>query len=167
MKNDKEHIKALITRHFEGTSSIDEDKELNDYFATSCDGEFGKYKPYFDALANYRQDNAPSNLDDSLRAAISRMESEEKKKARWKRLSSWTAIAASIVIVVTMLAWWQNKSGDPFQNNCDSPEQAAQALMLANDKINHVKSLCQVDMDKVTMQVEKSVEKFNKYVKIK
>ena len=26
MKNDKEHIKALIARHFEGTSSIDEDR---------------------------------------------------------------------------------------------------------------------------------------------
>jgi len=167
MKNNKEHIKSLIARHFEGASSIDEDMELADYFASSCDGEFGEYKPYFDALDNYRQYNAPSDLEDSVRAAISGMESDEKKKARWKQISSWTAVAASIAIVVTMLTWWQNKSYDPFKNNCDSPEQAAQALMLANNKINHVKSLCQVDFGKVTMRVELAADKYNKYIKIK
>lgn len=106
-KYDIEEIKRLLDTYYEGNTSIEQEKLLCDFFATTTDipAELESERQMFMALqsATKTDIDIPADLEQSLIAHIDNLERQETQNRRkWIKPFSIISVAASIIILIAI-----------------------------------------------------------------
>ena len=96
-----DRLKILVDRYLEAESTLDEERELADYFATSEDipQEYEPLRAMFQAYDAIKEQSAPNTIPQV--AEESKVGAEHKR--RWWLLGGVTTIAAAAACLVVML----------------------------------------------------------------
>ena len=121
------NIEILLEKYFEGETSISEENELRKYFSTAdVSPELMQYKPMFGYFSV---------------AASQKSEMERPIKAEKSKVI-WLSIAASVAVMVGIVAYVQNRDdvANPDLGTYDNPEVALQetqrALAMLSTHVN-------------------------------
>ena len=106
-KYDIDEIKRLLDTYYEGNTSIEQEKLLCDFFATTTDipAELESERQMFMALqsATKTDIDIPADLEQSLIAHIDNLERQETQNRRkWIKPFSIISVAASIIILIAI-----------------------------------------------------------------
>ena len=141
----QEHVEVMLSHFMEGTSSLEEEAMLADYFRThDVKDEWREYKEMFamfDAGCAEVND-APHSEDDAL-AEMPKVVELKPKVALWRGIG----IAASIAVVVSLGFIWQGRQAD-----------VEQAQMADNDTTNIVQEIERVIYDSPKRQIADNLQ---------
>jgi uncharacterized membrane protein YcjF (UPF0283 family) len=134
---EKEIIKQLLHRYFEGTTTEDEEAILKSYFESDkVVEEFEKYTGFFNGISELsavQQDNPEDEIMDYI------LEHEAKEKTSYRRFYiSITGIAACLVIIMggILLRQQQQTFKDTFDNPDAAYTYATETLAYVAEKYN-------------------------------
>ena len=166
MKRDKniEQIKSLLTRFYEGQTTPEEERLLADFFRREdVPEDLQQDKQLFLLLVQASDQEMPQDIAEEITAFVEnivRVERDknnlgqtEKKpvlsevkhhKGIIYRLKTppkmWYRVAATVAILLAIgggvLFHQRTYTTDPFRDTCSTPEEAADAILYANDIIN-------------------------------
>ena len=166
MKRDKniEQIKSLLARFYEGQTTPEEERLLADFFRREdVPEDLQQDKQLFLLLAQTSNQEMPQDIAEEITAFVEnivRVERDknnlgqtEKKpvlsevkqhKGIIYRLKTppkmWYRVAATVAILFAIgggvLFHQRTYTTDPFRDTCSTPEEAADAILYANDIIN-------------------------------
>jgi hypothetical protein len=141
----REQIKALLEKYYNGETSLEEEKQLQNYFtANEVDEEFAEDKAIFIfAREEAKQTNQLPDLKNEIWNNIEKNENINRLKNR-KLVHYSLSIAASIAILVVSFFFVQNEinkqSTITFNDTYENPElaylQAKEALLYVSSKLN-------------------------------
>ncbi len=159
-----EQIQSLLSRFYEGQTTPDEERLLADFFhREDVPEELQEDKQLFLMLAQISNQEMPTDIAEEITAFVEnivRVErdknnlgqtekkpvlSEEKQhKGIIYRLKTppkmWYRVAATVAILLAIgggvFFHQQTYTTDPFRDTCSTPEEAADAILYANDIIN-------------------------------
>ena len=146
-----EQIKSLLARFYEGLTTPEEERLLADFFRREdVPEELHEDKQLFLMLAQISDQEMPTDIAEEITAFVNNLGQTEKKpvlpevKQRkgiiyclktppkmWYRIAATVAILFAIGGVIS-----HQKQNDPFRDTCKTPEEAADAILYANDIIN-------------------------------
>lgn len=168
---ERNEIILLVEKYFRAETSLEEEKQLHQYFSSSVvDTGLEQYRLLF---AKDDSVETTAGFDETILAAISKEEASNLKQAQQGRLiPAWLKMAASITILLGLSigvykAFYSKKPDMPIAAN--NPEVAAgaetvsdtykdpeearaaleHALAFMSDKINKGKSLTEKPMEKL------------------
>ncbi|MDY6380232.1 MAG: hypothetical protein SPK90_05495 [Bacteroidales bacterium] len=156
MKRDKniEQIKSLLARFYEGQTTPEEERLLADFFRREdVPEELQEDKQLFLMLAQISDQEMPTDIAEEITAFVNNLGQAEKKpvlsevqqhKGIIYRLKTppkmFYRVAAMVAILLAIgggvLFHQQTYTTDPFRDTCKTPEEAADAILYANDIIN-------------------------------
>ena len=124
-----DRIEKLLEKYFEAETSIAEEKELKDYFASSDVAQhLEQYKPIFGYVVQAKQEQF--NVTIPL-------------KARKRKNVVWLSVAASVVVLLGVSLFTFNQYNQPNSNDygsTDDPEVAfretQKALAMISEHVN-------------------------------
>lgn len=156
--NDIQHIKHLLQRFYDGTSTVEEEQRLCDYFcnADNVPKELETDKKMFRHLSECNAKVMPS--EDFKQRLLSALDAHTKRsKIRWKR---FTAVAASVAILVGIgITFYIKSNRNPYE--VTDPQLAyaitQEALLNASEKLNKVDR----QLEKVSLILNKTNRKHN------
>ena len=150
-----EQIKSLLARFYEGQTTPDEERLLAAYFRREdVPEELQEDKQLFLMLAQISDQEMPQDIAEEITAFVNNLGQTEKKpvlseekqnKGIIYRLKTppkmWYRVAATVAILLAigggMFVHQQRTfATDPFRDTCKTPEEAADAILYANDIIN-------------------------------
>ena len=149
-----EQIKALLARFYEGQTTPEEERLLADFFRREdVPEELQEDKQLFLMLAQISDQEMPTDIAEEITAFVNNLGQTEKKpilsemkhhKGIIYRLKTppkmWYRIAATVAILFAIgggvFFHQQTYTTDPFRDTCSTPEEAADAILYANDIIN-------------------------------
>jgi hypothetical protein len=127
-------VKVLLQRYFNGESTIEEERKLENYFQSEkVDEELEEYAEFFGGITELSNTVDDSTIEDDVMNHILENESQDKKKYRWL-WQTVTGIAASIIIVIGGLLFYQQNN----QNIEDSFENPEVAYAVAEDALEYM-----------------------------
>ena len=194
---EKQEIKILLEKYYDGNTSKEEDNILFEYFSNkTVDSEFSSDKEYFSFLKNEKI--ISSSINDLSDQIWNNIEDYEKnishKILKYSKLYKFTlAVAASLIIVMISITIFKHdlifkKNQIQYTDTYDNPElaymEAKKALLFVSEKFNkgtnHIKNLDTFEKGTKDLQLienfdkglnelkpVKSVEIVNKYIKNK
>lgn len=159
---DKETLKMLIDRYFDGRTTEEEERQIARYFASaSVDDDLAEYVPYFSAMraGDVFQESDAMELERRLGQQIDSWNKIEKRTARSARHMSmkWIAGIAAAMAVVFIMAYAAIREDrtlavatpqDTFDNPEDAYREAERALITFSEAINE-------GLNKITEKEEK------------
>jgi hypothetical protein len=156
--NDIQHIKHLLQRFYDGTSTVEEEQRLCDYFcnADNVPEELKTDQKMFRHLSECNAEVMPS--EDFEQRLLSALHTHTKRsKIRWKR---FTAVAASVAILVGIgITFYIKSNRNPYE--VTDPQLAyaitQEALLNASEKLNKVDR----QLEKVSLILNKTNRKHN------
>ena len=156
--NDVQHIKHLLQRFYDGTSTVEEEQRLCDYFcnADNVPEELKTDQKMFRHLSECNAKVMPS--EDFKQRLLSALDTHTKRsKIRWKR---FTAVAASVAILVGIgITFYIKSNRNPYE--VTDPQLAyaitQEALLNASEKLNKVDR----QLEKVSLILNKTNRKHN------
>ena len=156
--NDIQHIKHLLQRFYDGTSTVEEEQRLCDYFcnADNVPEELKTDQKMFRHLSECNAKIMPS--EDFKQRLLSALDTHAKRsKIRWKR---FTAVAASVAILVGIgITFYIKSNRNPYE--VTDPQLAyaitQEALLNASEKLNKVDR----QLEKVSLILNKTNRKHN------
>ena len=161
-----EQIKSLLSRFYEGQTTPDEERQLADFFThkgydhsvdfrrEDVPEDLQQDKQLFLMLAQISDQEMPTDIAEEITAFVNNLGQTEKKpilsevkhhKGIIYRLKTppkmWYRVAATVAILLAigggMFVHQQRTfATDPFRDTCSTPEEAADAILYANDIIN-------------------------------
>ena len=149
-----EQIKSLLSRFYEGQTTPDEERLLADFFRREeVSEELQEDKQLFLMLAQISDQEMPTDIAEEITAFVNNLRQTEKKavlsdvkhhKGIIYRLKTppkmWYRVAATVAILLAIgggvLFHQRTCTTDPFRDTCSTPEEAADAILYANDIIN-------------------------------
>ena len=150
-----EQIKSLLARFYEGQTTPDEERLLADFFrCEDVPEDLQEDKQLFLLLAQTSDQEMPQDIAEEITAFVNNLGQTEKKpvlsemkhhKGIIYRLKTppkmWYRVAATVAILLVigggMFVHQQRTfATDPFRDTCKTPEEAADAILYANDIIN-------------------------------
>ncbi len=161
-----EQIKPLLSRFYEGQTTPDEERQLADFFThkgydhsvdfrrEDVPEDLQQDKQLFLMLAQISDQEMPTDIAEEITAFVNNLGQTEKKpilsevkhhKGIIYRLKTppkmWYRVAATVAILLAigggMFVHQQRTfATDPFRDTCSTPEEAADAILYANDIIN-------------------------------
>jgi len=147
-----EQIKSLLSRFYEGQTTPDEERLLADFFRREdVREELQEDKQLFLMLAQISDQEMPADITEEITAFVNNLGQTEKKpvlsgvkhhKGIIYRLKTppkmWYRVAATVAILIALGGGVisHQKQTDPFRDTCSTPEEAADAILYANDIIN-------------------------------
>ena len=161
-----EQIKPLLSRFYEGQTTPDEERQLADFFThkgydhsvdfrrEDVPEDLQQDKQLFLMLAQISDQEMPTDIAEEITAFVNNLGQTEKKpilsevkhhKGIIYRLKTppkmWYRVAATVAILLAigggMFVHQQRTfATDPFRDTCATPEEAADAILYANDIIN-------------------------------
>jgi hypothetical protein len=157
----REQIKALLEKYYNGETSLEEEKLLRNYFtANEVDEEFAEDKAIFIfATEEAKRTNQLPDLGNEIWNIIEKNENINRLKNR-KLVHYSLSIAASIAILVLSFFFVQNENHKQnaitFNDTYDNPElaylQAKEALLYVSSKLNsgteHLKPIQKINKGK-------------------
>ncbi len=134
MEMTSEKLRQLIERYFETETTLDEEKELKNYFSKpNILPEFEQYRPIFgfwQAASGQEQSFSEKELLDALQP-----------KKRW-RFEIWSAAAVIVVLITALWLWTPQKLApkdlyaDTYENPEIALEEAKKLLTMVSSKMN-------------------------------
>ena len=149
-----EQIKSLLSRFYEGQTKPDEERLLADFFRREdVPEELQQDKQLFLLLVQASDQEMPQDIAEEITAFVNKLGRTEKKpilsevkhhKGIIYRLKTppkmWYRVAATVAILFAIgggVFFYQlTYTTDPFRDTCSTPEEAADAILYANDIIN-------------------------------
>ncbi|MFP4024351.1 MAG: hypothetical protein ACLFVR_07470 [Thiohalospira sp.] len=189
----REQIKALLEKYYNGESSLEEEKLLQEYFSSNkVDKEFAADRTIFTyASEQAKKANQIPDLGNEIWENIEKNNNIKQLKKR-KLYHYSLSIAASVAILVVSFFFIKNEintqSQVSFEDTYDNPElaylQAKEALLFVSSKLNsgteHLKPIQKLNEGKEELNLLstfnqglyelKPVQKYNiadKYIKHK
>ena len=149
-----EQIKSLLARFYEGQTTPEEERLLADFFRREdVPEELQEDKQLFLMLAQISDQEIPTDIAEEITAFVNNLgqtkiqpliPEDKQRKGVIFRLKTppkmWYRVAATVAILFAiggMLVHQQRTiATDPFRDTCSTPEEAADAILYANDIIN-------------------------------
>lgn len=148
-----EQIKSLLARFYEGQTTPEEERLLADFFRREdVPEELQEDKQLFLMLAQISDQEMPTDIAEEITAFVNNLGQTEKKPIlsemkhhKRNHLPSktppkmWYQVAATVAILFAIGGVFfhqQTYTTDPFRDTCSTPEEAADAILYANDIIN-------------------------------
>lgn len=127
MNIETEYIKSLLARYYDGSSALDEERILREYFAgTDTDPALETDRAVFAALA------APASAPAGLRAAVEKAVDTRAAKEVSKRLRPhYGRIAAAAAVIVAAISAGVHFFGPQPDVQEMTPEEARQHTIMA------------------------------------
>ena len=156
MKRDKniEQIKSLLARFYEGQTTPEEERLLAAYFRREdVPEDLQQDKQLFLLLAQTSDQEMPQDIAEEITAFVNNLgqtkiqpliPEDKQHKGVIFRLKTppkmWYRVAATVAILFAIgggvFFHQQTYTTDPFRDTCSTPEEAANAILYANDIIN-------------------------------
>ncbi len=160
-----EQIKSLLSRFYEGQTTPDEERQLADFFThkgydhsvdfrrEDVPEDLQQDKQLFLMLAQVSDQEMPTDIAEEITAFVNNLGQTEiqplipedkQRKGVIFRLKTppkmLYRVAATVAILLAigggMFFHQQTYTTDPFRDTCSTPEEAADAILYANDIIN-------------------------------
>jgi flagellar motility protein MotE (MotC chaperone) len=137
METDK--IAKLLQTYFNGESSVEEERTLENYFRSgNVAAEFQEYAPFFTGISELANVAGDQNIEEEIMDFI--LEKENSEKTRYRRMwQTVTGIAASVIIVLGGFLFYQQQQ-KPFDDTFTNPDEAyayaQQTLQFVSGKYN-------------------------------
>ncbi len=188
MKRDKniEQIKSLLSRFYEGQTTPEEERLLADFFRREdVPEDLQQDKQLFLLLAQTSDQEMPTDIAEEITAFVNNLGQTEKNsvlpeekhhKGIIYRLKTppkmWYRVAATVAILLAigggMFVHQQRTfATDPFRDTCKTPEEAADAILYANDIINRSLAPFRQSANMATEQVNemnKTIQTATRYI---
>ena len=156
MKRDKniEQIKSLLARFYEGQTTPEEERLLADFFRREdVPEDLQQDKQLFLLLVQASDQEMPQDIAEEITAFVNNLgqtkiqpliPEDKQHKGVIFRLKTppkmWYRVAATVAILFAIgggvFFHQQTYTTDPFRDTCSTPEEAANAILYANDIIN-------------------------------
>ena len=150
-----EQIKSLLSRFYEGQTAPEEERLLADFFRREdVPEELQEDKQLFLMLAQISDQEMPTDIAEEITAFVNNlgksdiqplMHVSQQRKGVIYRLKTppkmWYRVAATVAILFAIgggmfVHQQRTYTTDPFRDTCSTPEEAADAILYANDIIN-------------------------------
>jgi hypothetical protein len=116
-------IAKLLQTYFNGESTTEEERELENYFRSgNISAEFKDYAPFFTGISELANVSGDSNIEEEIMDFILENENREKTRYRWL-WQTVTGIAASVIIVLGGFLFFQQQQ-KPFDDTFKNPDEA-------------------------------------------
>ena len=161
-------IQQLLQLFFKGETSLEEERQLENYFQSgNVAGELKEYAGFFGGIEELAGISDDSTIEEDVMDFILENEHQEKTKYRWL-WKTVTGIAASIIIVLGGFLFYQQQQ-KPFDDTFSDPEQAydyaAQTIQFVSGKYN--KGLAELSnfeiINKAPKPLKKSIAPINEF----
>ena len=147
-----EQIKSLLSRFYEGQTTPEEERQLVAFFRhKDIPEDLLQDKQLFLLLAQTSEQEIPQDIADEITAFVNNLREtdiqplthvSEQHKGVIYRLKTPPKILYRVAATVTILlaigggVLYHQHATDPFRDTCATPEEAADAILYANDIIN-------------------------------
>ena len=148
-----EQIQSLLARFYEGQTTPEEERLLADFFhREDVPEELQEDKQLFLMLAQISDQEMPTDIAEEITAFVNNLgqtkiqpliPEDKQRKGVIFRLKTppkmWYRVAATVAILFAIgggVLFYQTYTTDPFRDTCNTPEEAADAILYANDIIN-------------------------------
>jgi len=149
-----EQIKSLLARFYEGQTTPEEERQLADFFRREdVPEDLQEDKQLFLLLAQTSDQEMPQDIAEEITAFVNNLgqtkiqsliPEDKQRKGVIFRLKTppkmWYRAAATVAILFAIgggvFFHQQTYTTDPFRDTCSTPEEAADAILYANDIIN-------------------------------
>ncbi len=149
-----EQIKSLLSRFYEGQTTPEEERQLVAFFRREeIPEDLQADKQLFLMLAQTSEQEMPQDIADEIAAFVNNLGQTEKKpimsedkqhKGIIYRLKTppkmWYRVAATVAILLAIgggvFFHQRTYTTAPFRDTCSTPDEAADAILYANDIIN-------------------------------
>lgn len=175
-----EQIKSLLSRFYEGQTTLDEERLLAAYFQREdIPEELQEDKQLFLMLSHISDQEMPTDIADEIATFVNNLGQTEKKpvlpeekqrKGVIYRLKTppkmWYRIAATVAILLAIgggVITFQ-KQNNPFRDTCSTPEEAAIQIQRANSMIAKATEQCMAPATKALQQTEATKQIVNLYI---
>ena len=147
-----DQAKLLLTRFYEGKTTPAEERQLADFFRSGdVPAEFNADKQLFVQLSEIADTPMPDDIADEIKTFVGNLthsDSTTQIETIAKRHTGfsfrmhtppkiWSRIAAAVVLLVALGGgiFYHQQQTSPFRDTCATPEEAANAILYANDII--------------------------------
>ena len=161
-------IAELVHKYFNGESTIEEERALENYFRSGdVAEELKEYTEFFNGISDLSNSADDSNIEEEVMDFILENENREKTRYRWL-WQTVTGIAASVIIVLGGFLFYQQQQ-KPFDDTFKDPKEAyayaQQTLQFVSSKYNKgVSGLAEFNkLQKATQPVKKGVAPINEF----
>ena len=149
-----EQVKSLLSRFYEGQTTPEEERQLVAFFRREdVPEDLQQDKQLFLLLAQASEQEMPQDIADEITAFVNNLGQtdiqplthvSQQRKGVIYRLKTppkvWYRVAATVAILLAIgggvLHHQRTYATDPFRDTCATPEEAADAILYANDIIN-------------------------------
>ncbi len=148
----KNNIKVLVDKYFDGETSLDEERQLKSYFNSdvNIDADLEVFIPFFKEISQQQSIEAPSNLEQRVFAVISKsddkLDKEIKPTVKVRRLMPMLLKVASVFVIGLSIYFLTQQMNKPStetmamtEDTYKTPEEAyaayKAAISLASRKI--------------------------------
>ena len=150
-----EQIKSLLARFYEGQTTPEEERLLADFFRREdVPEELQEDKQLFLMLAQISDQEMPTDIAEEITAFVNNLgqtkiqpliPEDQQRKGVIFRLKTppkmWYRVAATVALLFAIgggmfIHQLRTLATDPFRDTCSTPEEAADAILYANDIIN-------------------------------
>ena len=161
-------IKQLLQLYFNGESSLEDEKILEDYFQSdNIAEEVQEYAEFFGGISELTNVVDDSSIEEDIMDYILENEHQEKTKYRWL-WKTVTGIAASVIVILGGFLLYQQQQ-KPYEDTFDDPEKAyayaEQTLQYVSGKYN--KGLAQLSnfekINNASKPLKKGVAPINEF----
>lgn len=149
-----EQIKSLLSRFYEGQTTPEEERLLADFFhREDVPEELQEDKQLFLMLAQISDQEMPTDIAEEITAFVNNLgqtkiqpliPEDKQRKGVIFRIKTppkmWYRVAATVAILFAIGGMFVHQqrtiATDPFRDTCSTLEEAADAILYANDIIN-------------------------------
>jgi len=116
-------IAKLLQTYFNGESSVEEERALENYFRSgNVASEFQEYAAFFNGISELANVSGDQNIEEEIMDFILENENREKTRYRWL-WQTVTGIAASVIIILGGFLFYQQQQ-KPFEDTFKNPDEA-------------------------------------------
>ena len=149
-----EQVKSLLSRFYEGQTTPEEERQLAAFFRREdVPEDLQQDKQLFLLLVQASDQEMPQDIAEEITAFVNNLgqtkiqpliPEDKQRKGVIFRLKTppkmWYRVAATVAILLAIgggvLHHQRTYATDPFRDTCATPEEAADAILYANDIIN-------------------------------
>ena len=163
-------IAELVHKYFNGESTIEEERALENYFRSGdVAEELKEYTEFFNGISELNNSVDDSNIEEEVMDFILENENREKTRYRWL-WQTVTGVAASVIIILGGFLFYQQQQ-KPFDDTFKDPKEAyayaQHTLQFVSLKYNKgISRLAEFNkLQKATNPVKKGVAPINEFYK--
>ncbi|MFW6310346.1 MAG: hypothetical protein ACOC1D_04520 [Prolixibacteraceae bacterium] len=155
--------KKILQRYFDGETTLEEERKLEDYFRSeNVADELKQYSGFFGGISELAEVSGEATIEEDVMDHI--LENEQKEKSKYRQLwRTVTGIAASVILILGGFLLWEQQQ-KPYEDTFENPEvayaYAQQTMKYVGAKYNKgVEELSNFNkLETATEPLEKGIE---------